>query len=288
MSATAFADAFLDAVADSKGVGAPGRPGLEEVWEEARAAHPSLALGAEPFARYLAARLPEAEQLEQARQKGRLGDLWLCCACLENVPGAHAALDARHLRAMHLDLSRAAPEVGEDEAKQLLRHKLLLAAPGQTPRLAEYRGQGDLRRWLKAVAVRAALDLRKGHREVPVDDELVSALRLSTDHPELAHLKRQYKEEFKAAFAEAVATLPAREQLFLRQYHLDGVRLEKLAALHRVAASTISRSLAKSRGLLLKRVRASLMQRMRMSAAEVDSVVRLIQSQLSLPGSLKR
>ncbi len=47
------------------------------------------------------------------------------------------------------------------------------AGPPTSPgKIAEYGGRGDLRRWVRSVAVRTCLnELRKGKREILVDDD---------------------------------------------------------------------------------------------------------------------
>ena len=95
------------------------------------------------------------------------------------------------------------------------------AAPPAQPtgpgKIAEYGGRGDLRRWVRSVAVRTCLnELRKGRREVLVDDEqLIAQHAIATDDPEIEYMKRTYAHEFRAAFGEALGQLGSREQTLL-------------------------------------------------------------------------
>ncbi len=134
--------------------------------------------------------------------------------------------------------------------------------------------------------MRAAIDALRGVREVPVEDELLDAIVVPGDHPELAHMKRASVAELKLALREALAALSPRERSFLQQYYLDGATLETLAALYRLTPSTVSRSLAKARATLLGQVRNAVMARLRISGREVDSLLGLVQSQLELSRSM--
>ena len=262
---------------------------LERAVASAHAARPGIEVPAEVFVLGLATRLSGAKgpTLERALEALHLGDLLLACACER---GDRAAL-AEFERGFVPDLLAAVNHVDRsgshaDDVLQVLRQKLFVGEPGAAPKIREYSGRGELRRWLRAVAVRAAIDALRGVREVPVEDELLDAIVVPGDHPELAHLKRASVAELKLALREALGALSARERSFLQQYYLDGANLETLAALYRITPSTVSRSLAKARATLLGLVRNAVMARLRISGREVDSLLGLVQSQLELSRSM--
>ena len=278
----AQAPALLGAGDDLEGL-------LERAVASAHAARPGIEVPAEAFVVSLAARLSAAKTapLARALEALHLGDLLLACACER---GDRAAL-AEFERAFVPDLLAAVKNVDRagshaDDVLQVLRQKLFVGEPGAAPKIREYSGRGELRRWLRAVAVRAAIDALRGVREVPVEDELLDAIVVPGDHPELAHMKRASVAELKLALREALSTLSPRERSFLQQYYLDGATLETLAALYRLTPSTVSRSLAKARATLLGQVRNAVMARLRISGREVDSLLGLVQSQLELSRSM--
>lgn len=262
---------------------------LDRAVASAHAARPGIEVPAEVFVLALAARLSGAKSttLERALDGLHLGDLLLACACEHRDRAALAEFE----RAFVPDLFAAVNHVDRsgshaDDVLQVLRQKLFVGEPGAGPKIREYSGRGELRRWLRAVAVRAAIDALRGVREVPVEDELLDAIVVPDDHPELAHLKRASVAELKLALREALSALSPRERSFLQQYYLDGAKLETLAALYRTTPSTVSRSLAKARATLLGQVRNAVMARLRISGREVDSLLGLVQSQLELSRSM--
>ena len=127
------------------------------------------------------------------------------------------------------------------------------------------------------------VDLRKGKHEVLVDDDhLIANHAMPGDDPELEYMKRTYAREFQAAFAEALANLGAREQTLLRSHHVDGLNIDEIGAIYRVHRVTAFRWLEKAKE---KRVEATLIlmrTRLNVSPRELDSVLRLIRSQVHL------
>lgn len=262
---------------------------LERAVASARAPWPEIDVPAEVFVRSLSARLPagDVETLERTLGTLRLGDLYLACACERGDRAALAAFE----RSYAPDLAAAIQQVDRsgsqaDDILQGLRQKLFVGEPGTGPKIREYGGRGELRRWLRAVAVRASIDVLRAAREIPVEDELLDAIEVPADHPELSHLKRTSLAELKLALRDALGALAARERTLLQQYYLDGANLEALAALYRVSPSAVSRSLAKTRATLMGRVRNALMARLRLSGREVDNILLLVQSQLEVSRSM--
>jgi RNA polymerase sigma-70 factor (ECF subfamily) len=172
--------------------------------------------------------------------------------------------------------------VAIDDVMQTIRRVLFVAgaADNAPPRIAEYRGTGDLRAWLRVTAVRAALKLlRKERHEVPVDDEMLSSLPAAAD-AELEFVKRQYRAGFKRAFLESLASLPPRDQNLLRQHFLDDLSIDQLGALHRVHRSTVARWITRAQSTLFERTKRVLMKQMKVSRSECESIIRIAQSQL--------
>ncbi len=262
---------------------------LERCVVTARAPWQGIDVPAEDFLRWLSERIPRAslEAPERALGALKLSDLYLSCACAAGDRVALAAFERLYVPDLLLAVQRVDRSGSHaDDVLQVLRQRLFVGEPGSGPRIREYSGRGDLRRWLRAVAVRAAIDALRAVREIPVEDELLDAMEVPTDHPELAHLKLTSLAELKVALREALGALSSRERSLLQQYYLDGANLSALAALYRVTPSAVSRSLAKARATLIGQVRNALMARLRLSGREVDSVLLLVQSQLELSRSM--
>jgi RNA polymerase sigma-70 factor (ECF subfamily) len=224
----------------------------------------------------------------------RGGDLTLACACAAGDPAALAAFDRHYMK--EVDIALARMRVGpprSHDVKQLVRQRLFVGppvaggghGPGHGPgKITEYAGRGDLRRWVRAVAVRTCLnDLRKGKHEVlAADDQLIAQQAMPGDDPELAYMKRTYAGAFKDAFGEALAGLGAREQTLLRYHHVDSLNIDEIGAIYRVHRVTAFRWLEKARAQLVEGTLTRLRARLRLSAGELDSVLRLIRSQVHL------
>jgi RNA polymerase sigma-70 factor, ECF subfamily len=256
---------------------------------EGRAAWPELAVDAKEVVAFIA-RQATSELAEAALEGLRPADLYLACACARQVPGAVAAFDRDYMREVDVALSRM--RIGPprlQDVKQLVRQRLFVGGgtagqPTSAGKIAEYGGRGDLRRWVRSVAVRTCLnELRKGKREILVDDDhLIAQHAIAADDPEVEYMKRTYSEEFRAAFAEALRQLGAREQTLLRYHHVDGLNIDEIGAIYRIHRVTAFRWLEKAKELLVRSTLDTLRGRLKLPANELDSVLRMIRSQIHL------
>jgi RNA polymerase sigma-70 factor (ECF subfamily) len=232
-----------------------------------------------------------SDELAEAALDGlRPGDLYLACACSKQLPLAITAFDRDFMREVDVALARmriAPPRVAD--VKQLVRQRLFVGGgtagePTSPGKISEYGGRGDLRRWVRSVAVRTCLnDLRKAKREILVDDDqLIAQHAIAADDPEIEYMKRTYSAEFKAAFSEALAALGAREQTLLRYHHVDGLNIDEIGAIYRIHRVTAFRWLEKAKELLVRSTLDILRKRLKLPANELDSVLRMIRSQIHL------
>jgi RNA polymerase sigma-70 factor (ECF subfamily) len=278
---------------------APVRPTLEAILDldrrlwalvaEGRAAWPDLPLDAKILVRFVAHHLT-ADMADAALDGLRPADLYLACACAQGMTAAINAFDRDYMREVDIALARmriAAPRVAD--VKQLVRQRLFVGggtsgAPTSAGKIAEYGGRGDLRRWVRSVAVRTCLnDLRKGKREILVDDDhLIAQHAISQDDPEVEYMKKTYSNEFKAAFTEALTQLGPREQTLLRYHHVDGLNIDEIGAIYRVHRVTAFRWIEKAKEILVKTTLDTLRTRLKLPADELDSVLRMIRSQIHL------
>ena len=242
-------------------------------WPSLRAIEPAA------FRAYVAARAPDAELAALP-----LADLYLACACASGDPAALAEFEQHHLREVAIAAAklRAAPGV-LDEARQVVRDLLFVGKPGGAPAIATYAGRGDLRGWVRVIAMREVMRLcDRDRREVATgDEELLDALSPASD-PELEQLKIQYRAEFASAFRDAVLGLTPRERTLLRHQLIDGLGVEAIGKLYKVHHSTAARWLVKAREAVLEGTRARLAAQLRLTQAEVDSVLRLIRSRIDV------
>ena len=247
-------------------------PTVAALVERARGAWPELALDDARFAAYLAGRLGDGDEPPYVE------DLYLACACVDGLPRALEIFDARHLSAVPrhlLRLDRSPAFV--DEVRQRLRERLFVGSDGESPRLASYSGRGPLGTWVKIAAIRLALNLRRSDRDQslsPGDEPMIAG------SPELLLLRHRHRADFNAAFCQAVAALTVEQRQLLRLHFLDSVSLGRIAALHHVDKSTISRRLQLAREALFGETERRLRARLKLGDGEAGSLMRLLRSQL--------
>jgi RNA polymerase sigma-70 factor (ECF subfamily) len=284
---------FLDAAP------APVRPTLAAIGDldrrlwtlvaEGRAAWPALNIDAVWVVEFIA-RQVTPDLAEAALDGLRPADLYLAAGCARQITQAIAAFDRDYMREVDIALARMriAPARVLD-IKQLVRQRLFVGggtagAPTSPGKISEYGGRGDLRRWVRSVAVRTCLnDLRKGKREILVDDDqLIAQHAIAADDPEVEYMKRTYASEFKAAFSEALRNLGPREQTLLRYHHVDGLNIDEIGAIYRVHRVTAFRWLEKAKEILVRGTLETLRGRLKLPPDELDSVLRMIRSQIHL------
>jgi RNA polymerase sigma-70 factor (ECF subfamily) len=211
-------------------------------------------------------------------------DLALARACAVGDRGALAAFEALTAPVVTATARRFGGPDFVSEVSQLVRRRLLVAEGEAAPRIAEYRGRGSLAKFVQAVVVRQALNLLQADaRHAPARGDLALLETPSGgDDPEVASIKQRYRAEFKEAFAAAMASLDDASRNALRLHYLDGLTLAELGALHGWSVPTASRRLAAARATLLEATRALMAERLKLSPPELDSVLRLIESRMSV------
>jgi RNA polymerase sigma-70 factor (ECF subfamily) len=167
----------------------------------------------------------------------------------------------------------------EDVSQQLLT-KLLV-----TRKVEAYAGRGPLTAWLRAAAVRTALNvLETAKPQASLSENQPAAARGAHD-PELALLRRRYGPLLKGAVEGALLGLEADDRNVLRFYFVDDLTVEQIARIRGTHKSTVSRLITRVRKLLLAHIKGALIER-GMREHEVSSVLRAVVSQLDV--SLER
>ncbi len=252
---------------------------LRARFEAGRAAWPGVAVSADAFGRHLAQHTAAAD----LPALDRAADLYIACACAESAP--HAA-EAFHT-AFRADIARAVARVDPspafvDDVVQAVSERILIAPAGARARIADYAGRASLRGWLGAVAKRTALNLRRSKSDQAHDPFSSTVEALGADGgPEIALLRTRFKREFEASIRASLASLPAAERSLLL-LQLEGVTLPQLAGMHNISRATVARRLAAAREALYERTRRDLIERLRLSPSEFESVAALVRSQLDV------
>jgi RNA polymerase sigma-70 factor, ECF subfamily len=264
---------------------------LHTVLQGARTAWPMLGVLDRHFVEYLAERMPSTGSPAQWLGSLQAADLYLCCACTAGDASALAIFETKVFPQVVQAIASVNPEPSfVAEVQQQVRRKLLVQEDSPA-RIAEYAGFGPLVHWLRAVAVRTALNLRRsqGRQDIPVPDEALLNLPHNAGDLELDYLKNRYRKDFTQAFRTALATLTSEERNVLRLHFVEGLTLSQIGAAYQADKSTISRWISKARQALLERTRDELSKKFRLDTRELDSLMYLVQSQLDVSlGSLLR
>ncbi len=251
---------------------------LQTVLSVAKARH-QLSLPVSVFLSFLARRVSPTNVLESLH----IEDLFLACACTAHIPRAAETLVQTHRAALE---KRLLPEFESaavlDDTLQIVLTNVLMGTDSHGPSLLDYSGRGSLRNWLTVAALRVAIDLSRNaitHKSVLGLEEILD-IQIDNSDPDLAHL--QGRVEIKNALREAINSLPPKVKTVLRLNTLEGLNIEEIGQMYGVHRSTVARWIAQGRTQLLADVRERLMTHLRLSATELDSLLRLADDRLEL------
>ncbi len=247
----------------------------------ARAACPGCDVEFSQFASEVVRRLGPG--LDPARLSGiHTDDVYLAIACLDGDATAIGVLErdclseidhvARKLRAT----ADQAAEVGGH-----LRRVLFTAEPGHAPALATFSGKGSLRGYIRASATRELIRaINRARRMAPIEP-LLDSLDLSRA-PELSLLRARHGETISTALRAALEALDERQRAVLRYSLVAGWSIDRIGELYGVHRVTASRWLIAARNALGDHLRREVADRLQIPLDEVDSIVRLVCSQIDI------
>lgn len=251
---------------------------LDDQYATAARAWPMIAVTHERFVTELARRVNQraTEPADRVLLTMPVGDLYLAIACGDRDEIALAAFRDAFVPGVEQTLAKLAlsPATIDETVQRVL---VMLFVDGQ---IAGFAGKGTLRSWVRSIGVRTGR--RLAGLEQSLDSDEVAALPAAVADPELELLRAQYGEQVRSAFAAAFAELTERERNLLRQYHIDGLTIDQLAALYQVNRATTARWVAGARLAVVGKTRNLLVERFGIAATEVDSIIRLVRSQLAV------
>jgi RNA polymerase sigma-70 factor (ECF subfamily) len=253
---------------------------LGDAVQVATEAWPELRLSPDAFVGRLAHHFSGDEPLASWLRRVRAADLFLASACAERVPNAIETLDREHLAAVPAILARGGfGALQADEIRQRVRERLFVGSS----KIADYSGRGALASWLQVVTLRIALDVTRQAQVIPLADSVaVEDVRLAGTDPELRLIKERYRGPFKMALRAAITELTSEQRNVLKLHFVDGVTLDKLAALFHVHRATIARRIAQARDTVFDGVRARLQAELGIDRDEFDDLLGLLRSRLEL------
>lgn len=255
---------------------------LVELYRAGGRAWPGVLVDPAWFGRHLATVVESPEGVRELHADG----LYLAAACLAGDPEAAAIFERHHRGDIEAVVARLGLGPQGDEIRQRLMRALFLGDERRPPFLASYAGRGALKSWLKVVALREAYNVarerqQQGRREVN-DDDLILERAVHEHDPELEHLRAAYGGHLKRAFEQAFAALEVRDRQLLRFQYLDGLNIEQVGAFFNVSRATAARWRSRLLVQLLRDTRQRLGDVLELSDHDVESVMKLVRSQLDL------
>lgn len=252
-------------------------PALVDKAQSSVDAHQEYRITAIDLLRYIATldvalqRNGEQIQIEMVHNR-HFDDLLFAMACLQHnefairrltgdlIPKACAALDRRGL-------------VFEDDLRAQLIHDLLFA---ENPLLQSFYGKGRLLGWLKVIVKRRAQKLVAQAPTPSVDEtQLLNAIAGTQNDPH-QYMVTEMKGLFREALHYAISHLPAADRLLLRQYFVDQLTIDKLAALYGQHRTTYARRISGIIEDIRVAIRNSITSNANVTSAEYESYERLI------------
>jgi len=259
---------------------------LRELLRVARAAWPELELPDLLFIRHIAERTDVACDWQQSLDVVEVADLYLACACCHGDERAVVAMEQHHAPRLERTLARIKGRtLTTPDLHQIVRHKLYVGEDGKGPALIRYSGQGPLSAWLRVTAVRAALNAvrARGVDETGLDDaERRGELPACVLDPELQYLRDKHREDFKIAFERAVSSLEDRDRTVLRLTLVNGLNVRDIGRVFSIHHATAARWIANAKQRLAKTTREILKHKLDISGGELDSIIRLVDSELEV------
>jgi RNA polymerase sigma-70 factor (ECF subfamily) len=261
----------------------PGDDGIAiavaRIASHGRAAWPAVAIADDAIAVRIA-RLVRDDP-EVPLDELHAADFYLATALATGDAGALRTFELALVPEIRIALRRLRlPPTAIEEITQALRLELLT---GDDPKIASYAGRGGLVAWLQVTATRKAFKLaRHTVRERPLDEVLLDHWPDPTPGPAAHHLRVTYTAALKTAIREAFGTLEVRQRNLLRQHFLDELTIDDLARMYRAHRSTCARWLADARAELTRRTRKLLIGALGLGSAELDSLLRFLDSDIEL------
>jgi RNA polymerase sigma-70 factor (ECF subfamily) len=241
-----------------------------DTYEAGRSAWPGITLDRAVFERYVDERVPERD-----RGSVRAAELYLACACAGGDERAIAEFERRYLTEVPTFLARHNPsEHLLDDVRQQLRERLFVEG-----KIEQYTGRGTLASWLRVVTLRVTSNLRRQDRH---HAELDTAIAGAGSDPELDLVRRRYGQEFQTALRDALAALGPEERTLLRLHYLDGLNIDRIAVIFQVSRATVGRRMLALRERLVADTERLLRERLGTTAGELESILRVIRSDLAM------
>ncbi len=255
---------------------------LAELLRTARAEQPSVPLSdgdVAAFVKHLGRSLPDDSDVLTWLNGLFIGDFLLCWAATQGNEAALKILVDDHVTPACRVTAGSTDRV-EELVTDVASH-LFVRSGKAPPRIAVFTGRGQLGPWLRMVAKRRAIELHRGERRRPAQEEYARRTMKVID-PELDFLKFRYARQFNEALEEVLSALPAEDANLLNLTSVEQVSSKAVAQMRNVSSRTIQRRLTSIRDEVYSQLRRRMRERLDASPDEVESLLGLVRSQLGV------
>jgi RNA polymerase sigma-70 factor (ECF subfamily) len=214
-------------------------------------------------------------------------DWALAAACAEGDAAAIAAVEHATLREVPQFIKRidASPTFA-DELVQVLRERLFVRTPGGTPpRIASYSARGPLGGWIRVIAVRLALELKRKDPAAAPEQAVDRLVDLALG-PEDQAAQNEHSAAAQMALRTALSLLTTRQRNLLRLRFAESWSPEDLGKTYGVHRGTVARWIQEAREHVKLHMARELATILGFSEDEMPSVMRAVESRLELTFSM--
>ena len=245
--------------------------------QAAREAWPNFDIPDDELAREIARRLGSSATRETL-EGCHAADVYLAIGCCRGDEDAIRAFEATVLRdAVKFSQRRTgATDEQAAEVTAILRTQLLVDEPSRVAACRGFSGRSSLKRYVTIIATRELVRIVKQDRkEQPLEHDVLTSLGSS---PELSLLRSRYRDAVDACFRQVLEELSDKSRALLRFKLVRKWKISQIAAVYGVSLATAHRWFTEARDELGDRVREKIAKRLQIPMADVDSIVRLVQS----------
>ncbi len=265
---------------------------LTRLLAQARAAWPKIEIQEDRFVQFLAERIPSGAEPLAVLEKLPASDLLVAWGCTQGLSPALEAFGRLTAPVMNQLVRRARMfGIDSEEFRQELGVRLFVKDSSKRGFISTYSGRGPLGAWFRVIAARFLAD--EIERQAPAANRWTNSEmwveQVGDIDIEKSVLRGELRGPFQQAVNEAAEKLTSQERMLLQQYYTHHVGIDGLAKILGVHRSNASRAIVRARAQFLSVVKQRLGQQLKLGSKDLDSIVRLFRSDLtiSLGGILK-
>lgn len=253
---------------------------LENCFLTGQAAWPELGVPGAAFIAFLARHLPSGIVNSREFATLHVEDLYLVCAYGLGNRQAAIAIEQRYMPKAQRALRRVnTTDASSADIIQKLR-LILIEMHDESVTRRGYSGRSELASWLCLCALRdTALCQKREQREKSMENASLELVPADGYDPETCALIHRYKDEFEAAFREALQAMNTHERNLLRFHFLNQLNIDQIASFYKIHRATAARRVSAARERLVAETRRRFRERVLVNTESMPRILELIHGQ---------